>query len=229
MEEDSMARTKMRMQLPTRAARTPADAGVEAVTVMGAAGGAPVDAGAVPRGRAGLRRAMTMAALAAVLALGGAVGLRPRIAEATPRTIGRAATVAARGPAATPATTPEPGDGATAADEGGGGGGGGADAASAASEGHADGSGEERAAEARRGGKQVRGRLNLNTATAEQLMMLPGIGPAKAERVIGWRKRNGTFKRVADLRRVKGFGYRTVKRLEAHLDVKGESTLRAGP
>lgn len=74
-------------------------------------------------------------------------------------------------------------------------------------------------------GKTVTGKVNLNTATPEQLMLLPGVGPSKAERVVAWRGKFGPFKRVADLRKVKGFGYKTLKRLEPHLDVKGESTL----
>lgn len=73
--------------------------------------------------------------------------------------------------------------------------------------------------------KDVTGKLNLNTATEEQLMLLPSIGPSKAERVVAWRKKNGGFKRIADLRRVKGFGYKTFKRLEPYLDIKGDTTL----
>jgi competence protein ComEA len=75
--------------------------------------------------------------------------------------------------------------------------------------------------------KQVAGKLNLNTATEEQLMLLPTVGPAKAERIVAWRKKNGAFKRVADLRRVKGFGYKTFKKLEGFLDIKGDTTLTA--
>ncbi len=75
--------------------------------------------------------------------------------------------------------------------------------------------------------KEVTGKLNLNTATEEQLMMLPTVGPSKADRIVAWRKKNGGFKRTADLRRVKGFGYRTYKKLEPFLDIKGESTLTA--
>lgn len=70
------------------------------------------------------------------------------------------------------------------------------------------------------------GKLNLNTATTEQLELLPGVGPAKAERVVAWRKKHGGFKRVEDLRKVKGFGYKTLKKLAPYLDVKGETTLR---
>jgi competence ComEA-like helix-hairpin-helix protein len=73
--------------------------------------------------------------------------------------------------------------------------------------------------------KQINGKLNLNTANEEQLMMLPTVGPAKAERIVAWRKKNGSFKRVADLRRVKGFGYKTFKKLEPFLDIKGDTTL----
>jgi competence protein ComEA len=74
--------------------------------------------------------------------------------------------------------------------------------------------------------RELSGKLNLNTATEEQLMMLPTVGPAKAERIVIWRKKNGSFRRTADLRRVKGFGYKTFKRLEPFLDVKGETTLK---
>jgi competence ComEA-like helix-hairpin-helix protein len=70
------------------------------------------------------------------------------------------------------------------------------------------------------------GKVNLNTATEEQLRLLPSVGPAKAERIVTWRKKNGGFKRIADLRRVKGFGYKTFKRLEPYLDIKGETTLQ---
>jgi competence ComEA-like helix-hairpin-helix protein len=74
--------------------------------------------------------------------------------------------------------------------------------------------------------KDLTGKVNINTATEEQLMMLPTVGPAKAERIVTWRKKNGGFKRTADLRRVKGFGYKTFKRLEPFLDIKGDTTLK---
>ncbi|HEY4175286.1 MAG TPA: helix-hairpin-helix domain-containing protein [Kofleriaceae bacterium] len=73
------------------------------------------------------------------------------------------------------------------------------------------------------------GKININTATEDQLRMLPTVGPAKAERIVTWRKKNGGFKRIADIRRVKGFGFKTFKKLEAMLAVSGETTLAAQP
>lgn len=78
----------------------------------------------------------------------------------------------------------------------------------------------------KKAGRELSGKLNLNTATEDQLMLLPTVGPSKAERIVTWRKKNGGFKRTADLRRVKGFGYKTFKRLEPYLDIKGETTLK---
>lgn len=78
---------------------------------------------------------------------------------------------------------------------------------------------------ASRSKRELTGKLNLNTATEEQLQLLPTVGPAKAERIVAWRKKNGGFKRAADLRKVKGFGYKTLKRLEPYLEISGETTL----
>lgn len=50
------------------------------------------------------------------------------------------------------------------------------------------------------------GRINLNTADATQLDTLPRIGPAMAERIIGWRDANGRFTSVEDLLAVPGIG-----------------------
>ncbi len=69
------------------------------------------------------------------------------------------------------------------------------------------------------------GSLNLNTATANELMLLPGIGPKKAAKIVDFRERRGKFKRVVDLRRVKGFGAKTVKKLRPYLTVSGQNTL----
>ena len=48
--------------------------------------------------------------------------------------------------------------------------------------------------------------VNINTATAEELDVLPGIGPALAERIIAYREAHGPFAAPEDLLEVKGIG-----------------------
>ncbi len=67
--------------------------------------------------------------------------------------------------------------------------------------------------------------VNINTAVATELVRLPGIGPAKAKRIIEFRERRGSFKRVRDLRRVKGIGRKTLRRLAPYLTVKEQTTM----
>jgi competence protein ComEA len=50
--------------------------------------------------------------------------------------------------------------------------------------------------------------VSLNTATAEQLDTLPGVGPVLAQHIIDHRTRNGGFRSVAELREVNGIGER---------------------
>ena len=50
------------------------------------------------------------------------------------------------------------------------------------------------------------GQVNINTASAEQLQRLPGIGPAMAARVIAFRQQSGGFKQLEDLQDVGGIG-----------------------
>lgn len=69
------------------------------------------------------------------------------------------------------------------------------------------------------------GVVNLNTATADQLELLPGVGPAKAKRIVEARERR-PFRTTWDVTRVRGIGPGFVKRHRAHLAVTGETTLR---
>ncbi|MDO4241243.1 MAG: ComEA family DNA-binding protein [Microbacteriaceae bacterium] len=56
------------------------------------------------------------------------------------------------------------------------------------------------------GGSVPGGKININTATAEQLQTLPKVGPALAARIIDWRKTHGKFKNIDQLREVSGIG-----------------------
>jgi competence protein ComEA len=57
-------------------------------------------------------------------------------------------------------------------------------------------------------GAAPQGRLDLNTATVDQLDGLPGVGPVTAQRILDWRTRNGRFARVEQLREIEGIGER---------------------
>ncbi|MDR3574959.1 MAG: helix-hairpin-helix domain-containing protein [Anaerolineaceae bacterium] len=48
--------------------------------------------------------------------------------------------------------------------------------------------------------------LDINTATAEQLDGLPGIGTSKAQQIIAFRQQNGPFQKIEDLQNVPGIG-----------------------
>ncbi len=52
-------------------------------------------------------------------------------------------------------------------------------------------------------------KININTASREDLMQLKGVGPAYADRIIEYRKALGPFQRPEDIMRVKGIGEKT--------------------
>lgn len=62
--------------------------------------------------------------------------------------------------------------------------------------------------------------VNINTATAEELDRIPGIGPALAARIIAHRNRAGLFKRPEDLVKVKGIGEKTFAKMRPWVTVK---------
>jgi competence protein ComEA len=58
--------------------------------------------------------------------------------------------------------------------------------------------------------------ININTATAEELDKLPGVGPTTARRIIEYRQANGPFQKIEDITKVSGIGpalYNDIKNL----------------
>ncbi len=69
------------------------------------------------------------------------------------------------------------------------------------------------------------GVVNVNTATAQQLQLLPRVGPSVAQRILDYRKENGKFDSVEDLMLVRGIGEATFAGLKPYVSLSGETTL----
>jgi competence protein ComEA len=69
-------------------------------------------------------------------------------------------------------------------------------------------------------------RIDLNQASSDDLLLLPGIGPTLAERVIEHRQRHGPFRHVDELRAVGGIGPTTLQRLRplVYVDNAGDAS-----
>jgi competence protein ComEA len=68
------------------------------------------------------------------------------------------------------------------------------------------------------------GVVNVNEATLEQLQLLPGVGPTRAQAIIAHRERH-PFRRPEELVSVRGIGRSTLNRLLPYVTVEGRTTL----
>lgn len=80
--------------------------------------------------------------------------------------------------------------------------------------------------EKRKSQVQLTGTVNLNTATAAQLDLLPGVGVKAAKQIIEHRQK-APFAKVEEIVKVKGFGKKKFDRMKPYLAVSGETTLKA--
>ena len=69
-------------------------------------------------------------------------------------------------------------------------------------------------------------KVNINSADASQLALLPRVGPSVAQRIVAYRKENGPFKKPEDLMLVPGIGDKTFALLKPYLAIAGETTLK---
>ena len=68
--------------------------------------------------------------------------------------------------------------------------------------------------------------VNVNSAAAAQLALLPRVGPSVAQKILDFRKENGPFKSAEDLMLVQGIGEKTFQLLKPYVAVSGETTLK---
>ena len=59
--------------------------------------------------------------------------------------------------------------------------------------------------------------VNLNTATQEQLEQIPGIGPVRAQRILGYRAQYGVFRRVEELMLIEGIGLKKMEQIRPYV------------
>jgi len=73
----------------------------------------------------------------------------------------------------------------------------------------------------------IEGKLNINTATAEQIDMLPGMSKKRAAAVVEYRTKNGNFKTLEDLMKVQGIKQKRIDKIKDYVIFEGETTLKA--
>jgi competence protein ComEA len=64
--------------------------------------------------------------------------------------------------------------------------------------------------------------VNLNAATAAQLQTLPGVGASTAQRIVDYRQKNGSFKKIEELMNVKGIGEKSFLKLKPLITVSSD-------
>lgn len=71
--------------------------------------------------------------------------------------------------------------------------------------------------------------ININTATEQELQALPGVGPVKAKEIVDYRKTNGNFKAIEDIKKVKGIGDKMFDKLKSNIAVSGVTAVESSP
>lgn len=77
------------------------------------------------------------------------------------------------------------------------------------------------------GASALAGVVNVNTASPDELSLLPGIGAARAAAIVDVRKSRGGFQSIDELMDVKGIGPSMLERLRPHVTLKGKTTARS--
>lgn len=72
----------------------------------------------------------------------------------------------------------------------------------------------------------LEGKVNINTADAKQISLLPGIGQKTADSIVAYRTQHGSFTSVQGLGQVKGVGKKTLEKISTYILLEGESTLK---
>ncbi len=74
---------------------------------------------------------------------------------------------------------------------------------------------------------EVEGKININTATEDQIELLPGIGPKLATEVLNYRTNNGNFKTIDDIKKVSGVGDKKFEKIKNFIMIEGDTTIKS--
>ena len=66
----------------------------------------------------------------------------------------------------------------------------------------------------------LKNKININTATLEDLELLPYIGPTLSRRIISYREKYGRFKTIEELKKVSGIGEKTFEKIKEYVKVE---------
>ncbi len=69
--------------------------------------------------------------------------------------------------------------------------------------------------------QDIKGKVDINQATVQELAKLPGIGKKKAEAIVTYRNEKGNFSSVEDLLKIEGIGKKTLEKIRGSLTVSG--------
>jgi competence protein ComEA len=73
-------------------------------------------------------------------------------------------------------------------------------------------------------GSGLVGVVNVNTATPDELQLLPGVGPGRARAIVEYRSQHGSFEKIEDLLGVTGIGEKALERMRPHVALNGKTT-----
>lgn len=68
--------------------------------------------------------------------------------------------------------------------------------------------------------KKETNKVNINSATIEELDKVPGIGPTTAQKIVDYREKNGQFNSIDELKKVGGIGDKTINKFRDNIDIR---------
>lgn len=69
--------------------------------------------------------------------------------------------------------------------------------------------------------------VNINSASADEMASVPGLGEKKSQSIVKFREKHGPFARLEDLKKVDGIGDKLFEKIRQYVTVKADSAIKA--